>query len=378
MIARTLQTVIEERFFQGKAIVLVGPRQVGKTTLLQAIADKQQLPVLFLNCDEPETRNLLTNVNTTELKLLIAANKLVIIDEAQKVDNIGLTLKLIVDNFKEVQVVASGSSAFDLRSRLNEPLTGRKFEYHLYPIATQEIVDSMGLASEKKIFESRLIYGSYPDIINRQEDAKVLLMSLVDSYLYKDILSLSEVRKPALLDKLLVALALQVGSEVSYNELAQTIQSDSKTVEKYINLLEKCFVVFRLNGLSRNSRNELKKSKKIYFYDNGVRNAIIQNFTPLALRQDTGALWENFMIAERIKRNHYQRYFVKIYFWRTIQQQEIDFVEEADGEFTAFELKWNENKKINFPSTFLNNYRVKETAVITPKNYLAYLTLKSI
>lgn len=373
MITRALQSTIEERFFQGKAIVLIGPRQVGKTTLLSLIAQKQQLPVLFLNCDEPEIRDSLTNVNSSELKLLIGSNKLVIIDEAQKVDNIGLTLKIIVDNFKDVQLVATGSSVFDLRNKLNEPLTGRKYEYHLYPISTQEIIDTLGLISEKKLFESKLIYGSYPDIINSQERAKELLLNLVDSYLYKDILALSDVRKPALLEKLLVALALQVGSEVSYNELAQTIQSDSKTVEKYIDLLEKCFVVFRLNAFSRNLRNELKKSKKVYFYDNGVRNAIIQNFAPLALRQDVGALWENFFIAERIKRNQYHLHFVKTYFWRTLQQQEIDFIEEADGEFTLFEMKWNEKKKSSFPASFLKTYLVKEKVIITPNNYLEYL-----
>ena len=373
MIQRILENVITEKFFLGKAIILLGARQVGKTTLLQQIAEKQQLSVRFYNCDEPETRDLLTNVNIATLKLAIGNNKLIIIDEAQKVENIGLTLKLIVDNFKDVQLIATGSSAFELRNKLNEPLTGRKYEYIMYPISTSELVKAEGILEEKKLFESRLIYGSYPDIINRKTDVKELLTLLIDSYLYKDILELEEIRKPALLNKLLVAIALQLGNEVSYNELAQTVLSDSKTVEKYIDLLEKCFVIFRLNALSRNLRNELKKSKKIYFYDNGVRNAILQNFSPLNLRDDTGALWENFFVSERIKQNHYNRNFAKLYFWRTTQQQEIDLVEEADGQFTAFEIKWNAKRKTNFPASFIASYPIKEMVIITPANYLDFL-----
>lgn len=373
MIQRKLEAVISEKFFQGKGILLLGARQVGKTTLLQQIASKLTLPVRFYNCDEPETRNLFTNANIPTLQLAIGDSKVIIIDEAQKVDNVGLTLKLIIDNFKDVQLIATGSSAFELRNQLNEPLTGRKFEYIMYPVSTSELVLSEGILEEKKLFESRLIYGSYPDIINRRKDVKELLMLLVDSYLYKDILALDEIRKPELLNKLLVAIALQIGSEVSYNELAQTVKSDTKTVEKYIDLLEKCFVIFRLNALSRNLRNELKKSRKIYFYDNGVRNAVLQYFSPLNLRDDVGALWENFIISERIKRNHYNRSFAKFYFWRTTQQQEIDLIEEENGQFSAYEIKWNDKRKTNFPASFLTSYQVKETKIITPNNYFEFL-----
>lgn len=373
MITRVLESVIESNIFQGKAIVIVGARQVGKTTLLQQIMQKTTESVAFWNCDEPETRELLTNTNIAQLQLAIGENKIIIIDEAQRVENIGLTLKLIVDNFKEVQLIAAGSSAFDLRNKLNEPLTGRKFEYKLFPLSSAEIIQSKGLLEEKKRFESRLIYGSYPEVVCRANNTKELLMELAGSYLYKDILALDEIRKPALLDKLLIALALQMGSEVSYNELAQTIGSDSKTIEKYIDLLEKCFVLFRLNAFNRNVRTELKKSKKIYFYDNGIRNALIQNFAPLNLRQDTGALWENFFIAERLKYNHYYHNFAKTYYWRTTQQQEIDFIEEVDGQFSLFEMKWNPNKKSRFPDLFLKNYDVKQTAVITPENYLKWV-----
>ena len=374
MYTRDLQSIIQERCFQGKAIILLGARQVGKTTLLKKIIQEQQVEALYLNCDEPQTVTALTNCNLKELQMVIGANKFVVIDEAQKVDNIGLTLKLIVDNMPDVQVIATGSSAFELRNCLNEPLTGRKYEYQMFPISSREIYQSSGYIDLKGLLETRLIYGSYPDILNHANDARELLRMLTDSYLYKDILATDNLRKPDVLDKLLRALAFQVGSEVSYNELAQAVGTDSKTVERYIELLEKCYIIFRLHGLSRNLRNELKKAKKIYFYDNGVRNAVIQQFAPLELRNDAGALWENFFISERIKRNHYQQNYCNIYFWRTKSQLEIDYIEEQNGQMTAFEMKWNPKKSnISIPETFLNAYDVKETVVITPDNYLDYL-----
>ena len=375
MITRGLQARIENRLFNGKAIILIGARQVGKSTLFKQIIDKRSEPLLSLNCDEPEVKEMLANINTPELKMLIGNNKLVVIDEAQRVPDIGLTLKRITDNFPGVQLMVTGSSSFELRNKLNESLTGRKYEYHLYPISTSELLNSQGLLAVRQSLEARLVYGSYPDIINHADEAKELLMNIADSYLYKDVLALEDIRKPALLEKLLVALALQVGSEVSYNEIAQTIGTDSKTVEKYIDLLEKCFIVFRLSAFNRNVRTELKKSKKVYFYDNGIRNAVIQNFSPLALRGDTGALWENFIISERIKSNQYAGHYAKSYFWRTTRQQEIDYIEEADGEFTLFEMKWNPKKvKTGFPDSFLQNYPIKKAVVLTPENYLEYVT----
>ena len=330
--------------------------------------------MLYLNCDEPETVDALTNRNLRELQMLVGANKFVVIDEAQKVNNIGLSLKLMVDNIRDIQIIATGSSAFELRNRLNEPLTGRKFEYQMFPISTAEIHKSLGYLDVNRLLELRLIYGSYPDVLSNAGDAHDLLRSLADSYLYKDILATDNLRKPDVLNKLLQALAFQVGSEVSYNELAQTIGSDGKTVERYIELLEKCFIIFRLNGLSRNLRNELKKAKKIYFYDNGIRNAVIQQFAPLSMRNDVGALWENFFISERIKRNHYTSHYCNIYFWRTKTQQEIDYIEESDGTMTAFEMKWNTKKSLTkFPSAFLNAYDIKETVVVSPENYLDWL-----
>ena len=374
MYKRDLQSVIQERCFQGKAIILLGARQVGKTTLLKKIIQEQHVEALYLNCDEPQTVAALTNCNLKELQMIVGANKFVVIDEAQKVNNIGLTLKLIVDNMPDVQVIATGSSAFELRNCLNEPLTGRKYEYQMFPISSKEIYQSSGYLDLKGLLETRLIYGSYPDILNHANDARELLRMLTDSYLYKDILATDNLRKPDVLDKLLRALAFQVGSEVSYNELAQTVGTDSKTVERYIELLEKCYIIFRLHGLSRNLRNELKKAKKIYFYDNGVRNAVIQQFAPLELRNDAGALWENFFISERVKRNHYQLNYCNTYFWRTKSQSEIDYIEEQNGQMTVFEMKWNPKKaNTSIPEAFLKAYDVKETVIITPDNYLDYL-----
>ena len=374
MYKRDLQSVIQERCFQGKAIILLGARQVGKTTLLKKIIQEQHVEALYLNCDEPQTVAAFTNCNLKELQMIVGANKFVVIDEAQKVDNIGLTLKLIVDNMPDVQVIATGSSAFELRNCLNEPLTGRKYEYQMFPISSKEIYQSSGYLDLKGLLETRLIYGSYPDILNHANDARELLRMLTDSYLYKDILATDNLRKPDVLDKLLRALAFQVGSEVSYNELAQTVGTDSKTVERYIELLEKCYIIFRLHGLSRNLRNELKKAKKIYFYDNGVRNAVIQQFAPLELRNDAGALWENFFISERVKRNHYQQDYCNTFFWRTKSQLEIDYIEEQNGQMTVFEMKWNPKKaNTSIPDAFLKAYDVKETVIITPDNYLDYL-----
>lgn len=374
MITRKLQKTIEARLFQGKAIIVIGARQVGKSTLFKMILEKQELPALQLNCDEPEVQDMLTDINSADLRLLIGRNKIVVIDEAQRVTNIGMTLKRITDNFPDVQLLVTGSSSFELQNRLDEPLTGRKFEYHLYPLSTAEILDSQGLLGVKQTLDQRLIYGSYPDILNHSDNAKELLHNLAGSYLYKDLLSLDHVRRPVLLGKLLTALALQVASEVSYNELAQTIGTDNKTVEKYIDLLEKCYIIFKLNGFNRNLRTELKKGKKIYFYDNGVRNAILQNFAPLSLRQDVGALWENFIISERIKANQYAGRYVNSYFWRTTQQQEIDYIEECDGQFTLFEMKWNPRRaNTQFPSSFTTNYDVREKAIITPENWMEWV-----
>lgn len=364
--------------FKGKAIVLIGARQVGKSTLFRQILNRLKQPiarqVLTLDCDDPEIRTMLENANLNELRLLVGNNRIIMVDEAQRVKGIGMTMKMLTDHFPEVQLMATGSSSFLLQGQLNEPFTGRKYEYYLYPLSTQELYGDGGLMRVRQTLETRLVYGSYPDVLNNAGNMREILMNLSGSYLYQDLLSMESVRKPVILEKLLLALALQVGSEVSYNELAQTVGTDSKTIEKYIDLLEKCYIVFRLSALSRNVRTELKKGKKIYFYDNGIRNALIQNLNPLSVRQDAGALWENFFISERKKYNHYNGRYVNSYFWRTTQQQEIDYIEESDGAFTAFEMKWNPRRaNTQLPSAFLNAYNVSDKVIVTPDSYLEWL-----
>lgn len=374
MIQRTLQTVIAKYIGKGKAILLVGARQVGKSTLFHLLADSMDNPVLWLNCDQSTTQNLLTNPSLMDLRMLIATNKTIVIDEAQRIENIGLTLKLITDNFPEVQLLVTGSSSLGLRDRLNEPLTGRKIEYFLFPISTEEIYRAEGVVAVKERLPQRLIYGSYPDVLYGALPQEKALCELAESYLYKDVLEIEGLRKPAVLQKLLTALALQVGSEVSYNELSRTVGIDSKTIEKYIDILEKCFIVFRLNSYSRNLRTELTKGKKIYFYDLGIRNAILSNFLPIDMRMDIGALWENFFIVERMKYNHYADRAVNTYFWRTSDKQEIDYIEESNGELHLFEMKWNAKKQnTKIPNQFLNTYHLAHSDIITPDNYLQFL-----
>lgn len=372
-VQRTLQKRIEQYANCGKAILLVGPRQVGKSTLFRQITDNQQR-TLWLNCDQQETRNALSNASLSDLRLLVGGNRTVVIDEAQRVANIGLTLKLLNENFKNLQLLVTGSSSLDLHNRLNEPLTGRKMEYKLYPIAAEEIYNAEGLVALREQLSQRLIYGSYPEVIYGELPPEKVLGELTESYLYKDILEMDGLRKPALLQKLLVAIALQIGSEVSYNEIAKTIGADCKTVERYIDVLEKCFIIFRLNSYKRNIRTELSKGKKIYFYDLGVRNAILNNFAPLENRNDVGALWENYFIVERMKRNHYADYTVNMYFWRTSDKQEIDYIEERNGQLQLFEMKWNAKRtKTKIPNLFIETYHPEKTAIVTPENYLDFL-----
>ncbi|MEI8075429.1 MAG: ATP-binding protein [Bacteroidota bacterium] len=376
MIQRIIQKSIQNDLFKGKAIVITGPRQVGKTTLLEALRTENNLDALCLNCDEPDIRLSLENVSSTQLKAMIGKHQLVFIDEAQRVKNIGLTLKLLVDQFKEVQIVATGSSALELANEINEPLTGRKREYHLYPFSTAEMIGSSSELEEKRLLEQRLIYGFYPDIVNDSGNAQRSLMSLSNDYLYKDLLALESIRKPALLEKILLALAFQIGSEVSFSEIAQSVGADIKTVAHYVSLLEKCFIVFQVGAFSRNLRNEIKKGKKIYFHDNGIRNAIIKNFNTIQLRQDIGALWENFLMSERKKFNDYNHHFVNSYFWRTHAQQEIDLLEESGGILSAKEFKWNERSKTKQPLVFSKAYPDSNFGIINSGNYVDFLTAK--
>lgn len=373
MIERIIKKQLLDRWSRGKAIIVLGPRQVGKTTLLREFCQEKG-EFLFLNTDESEVRNLLENTNETKLRQLFGRNTIVFMDEAQRIKNIGLTLKIITDQIKEVQLIVSGSSSLELANEINEPLTGRKIEMRLFPISWHEFRDNVGVLETKKQFETRLIYGMYPEVINQIGNEKEILRELSSSYLYKDILNFGGIRKPEFLEKLLVALALQVGSEVSFNELSQLLRIDRATVEQYISLLEKAFIIFRLNPLSRNLRNEINSSRKIYFYDNGIRNAILTDFKPLNLRTDTGAIWENFIISERMKYLNYSNIWAKTYFWRTYQQQEIDYVEESEGHFSAYEMKWNPKSKAKFSTTFLESYKPIITKIITPDNFEEFIT----
>jgi uncharacterized protein len=374
MINRQLEITIKERFFRGKALLLFGPRQSGKSTLIENLLKSQDKEWLYLNGDDADVREILTNTTATKLKAIAGNKEIVFIDEAQRIVNIGLTLKLFTDQIKGVQVIATGSSAFELSSQVNEPLTGRKYEFMLYPLSFSEMVKHHGLLQEKRLIEHRLIFGYYPEIVSKPGEESELLKLLANSYLYKDLLTLEQIKKPLLLEKLLKALALQVGSEISYHEIAQTIGSDTKTVDKYIDLLEKTFVVFRLPAFSRNVRNEIKKGKKVYFYDCGIRNAIINNFKSLSTRTDTGALWENFVIAERMKFLRYQNIDTTYYFWRTTQQQEIDLIEETIETLAAYEFKWSKTERVRFPQTFTENYPNVETRIISPENIEEFIS----
>lgn len=369
MLKRDLENLIEEKLFKGKAIIIYGARQVGKSTLLKMIESKVDKKIRYLNCDNTDIKKLLTEPGINELRRVIGDSELVMIDEAQRVLNIGLTLKLLTDQMPQIQLLVTGSSSLDLSNLINEPLTGRKFEYQLFPLSIKELTDHFGYIEANRNLDHYLMYGMYPDVINNPGSEPEILHNLVSSYLFKDVFMYQDIRKPEFIEQLLEALALQLGSEVSFNELAQLLQTDAHTIQRYLGLLEKAFIVFRLRSFSRNVRNELKKSRKIYFYDNGVRNALLQNYSPLASRNDAGMLWENFFISERMKFLHYNKFYTKRFFWRTTQQQEIDYLEEYNGKLTAWEIKWNPKKQVNLPKTFTKNYPDATTHIVNPDNF---------
>lgn len=373
MIERILSKKISALLDGRKAITIMGARQVGKSTLLQMMLGERK-DVMWLNGDEPDIVEILGNMTSPRLKAMIGNNTIIVIDEAQRIPDIGLRLKLITDQIPDVQVIATGSSSFDLSNKLNEPLTGRKREFKMYPLTFNEMVSSTNLLEETRMLPHRMVYGYYPEVVCTPGEEKIILKELADSYLYKDILSMDGILKPEKLVKLLKALAYQIGSQVSYNEVGMLVGLDSKTVEKYITILEKSYIIFRLTSLARNIRNELKSSRKIFFWDLGIRNAVIGNLTQIENRQDAGALWENFVIAERMKMLAYNGSFAQTYFWRTKQQQEIDYIEEEDGKIKAFEFKWNPNKAAaKCPDSFLKAYQNPEFKVITPQNVDEFL-----
>ncbi|MDP1620802.1 MAG: ATP-binding protein [Bacteroidales bacterium] len=377
MVKRDLEPLIRKHLFKNKAIIIYGARQVGKTTLVEQLVRDHQPETLFLNGDDANVREALTNVSSSQLLPIIGNRKIVIIDEAQRITETGLVLKIIHDNFRDVQLIATGSSSFELAGKINEPMTGRKFEFHLHPFSFGEMTTHHGFLTEKGLLENRMIFGYYPDIALHVGQELKLLKTLVSSFLYKDLLNLEQIQKPALLEKILKALAMQVGNEVTYNELAQLLDSDKGTIEKYIDLLEKAYIIFKLNGLSRNVRNEIKKGRKIYFYDNGVRNAILGNFLTLSSRIDTGALWENFLISERQKFLGNKDIEFQRYFWRTTQQQEIDYIEEREGKLHAYEFKWNPKSKSGLSKTFSAAYPGSEFKIISPENIHLFLSEES-
>ncbi len=381
LIPREIKGTVKNKLFKNKAIIIYGPRQVGKTTLVETIlAELKEEPpgiksseITILNGDDSDVRELFEKPNVVKLKNLIGGGKILFIDEAQRIPEIGIAIKIIVDRIKSVRVIASGSSSFQLSRATKEPLTGRAYEFNLFPLTFAEMVKHTSLLEEKRHLEKRLIYGYYPEVVTTPGEERDLLRLLSGSYLYRDLFMLGTVSRPELLEKITKALSLQVGSEVSTIEIGQLVGADRATVEKYINLLEKAFIVFKLPALKRNVRNEIKKGKKYYFYDNGIRNAVINNFTGINSRNDVGHLWENFCVSERVKYLAYRQLNVEKYFWRTTQQQEIDYIEEnleagKGKEFAAFEFKFNPLKKVKFSKTFLGSYQVKLKKGIYPSN----------
>lgn len=368
MFKRTIQPKIEKDFFKGKIIVVVGARQVGKTTLVDEIIKNFPKIVKRFNADDPADREIFQDKNLDILKQIVGISEVVFIDEVQKVRDAGNILKLLVDHYKkDKQFIVTGSSSLNLLDAANEPLTGRKFTYQLFPLSLEEIYqrDLLGI---KKNLESHLIYGMYPDV-NRQtsfDDKARILREIASSYLYKDIFDYQEVRNPQVINSLLKALALQIGSEVSYSELSKLIGLDLKTIARYVDLLEKSYVVFRVGPYSTGKRREISKNKKIYFYDVGIRNSVIDNFNGLDLRNDTGALWENFLIVERMKYRTYHNIYTGQYFWRTYDGAEIDLVEERGGRLYGYEIKWS-RKKTTAPEKW-QEYRNSSYVVINQDN----------
>lgn len=372
MIERILEKQILAKINTNKAIILLGSRQVGKTTLLKSLFENSS-ETIWLNADEPDIQAIFANISSKRFEAIIGNKKMIIIDEAQRIPDIGLKMKLITDQLPSIQIIATGSSAFELTNKLNEPLTGRKWEFKMYPISFQEMVNHHGLLNEIRLLPHRLVYGFYPDVVNHPGNEKEILKQLSDSYLYKDLLMMDQIKKPSALVKLLQALALQIGSQVSYHELAQICGLDGKTVEKYMMLLEQSYIIFRLASFSRNQRNELKKSRKVYFFDNGIRNALIANFEHIENRTDIGALWENYLVSERIKYLAYQQKWVNNWYWRTTEQQEIDYVEEENGQLSAFEFKWNPKAKGSLPNSFRKTYPAATINRIHRENFERFL-----
>lgn len=359
----------------GKVVVVYGPRRCGKTTLINKFLEKEKDEFLLVSGEDITVQEELSSQSIERLKNFIGKNKLLAVDEAQKIKNIGLNLKLIVDHIPKVKLIATGSSAFDLAQNIGEPLTGRKYTLKLFPLAQSEINEIESTLQTKSNLENRLIYGSYPEVITSQgnQEKARYLKELIASYLYKDILELEGLRHSHKIVRLLQLLAFQIGNKVSFNELAGQIGMSKNTAEKYLDLLEKSFVIYKMMGFSRNLRKEISKNPRYYFYDNGIRNALINNLNPLSMRDDIGKLWENYIMIERMKKKEYLNISSSDYFWRTYTQQEIDLIEERSGALYAYEIKWN-IKVPKVPKEWRENYKKSEFQVINKENYLNFIS----
>lgn len=373
-IERSIQKFLKESLNTGKIIVLYGARQVGKTTLVKEIIKGIENAVYY-SCDDPLTKEQLERKNTEELRIFTQGKKLVVFDEAQRVENIGITLKLLHDTYPELQILATGSSSFDLANKLPEPLTGRAFHYLLLPLSLEEIACAEDALMADRSIEPCLVYGSYPEVLLGTQDRAELISTIATQYLFKDLLVCDGIRKPDLLEKLLKVLAASLGSEVSYSELSNTLSVSRNTILAYITYLEQAFIIFRVSPYFPNIRSQVTKKQKIYFYDLGIRNALLGNFNPLALRNDLGALWENFVVAERKKYALARdERFVKQYFWRTYDGQEVDLVEEWTGQkMHAFEMKYHEKKRYKTPPLWKKHFPKTPVAVVTRENYRTVL-----
>lgn len=369
MIQRTISEDIFQHFFKGKAILIYGPRQCGKTTLAKEIIRQKNLDAVYLNGDDDDDNALFESVTLSRWTQILGNKKCIFIDEGQKIKNLARAVKLLVDSRKDLQVIVTGSSSFELASLSEEPLTGRKFEYKLFPLSYNELSNHFGFLDERKKLELRLIYGSYPEVVTNESEIKETLRLISESYLYKDLFQYEGIRKPQILEKLLKALALQCGNEVSINELSSHLGVSRTIIESYTRLLEQAFIIFPLYSYSTNLRNELKKSCKYYFWDNGIRNSILNDFSPIPKRNDIGTLWENYLLSERFKKNFYEKNDGLPYFWRTTDQMEVDYLEVFGTKVCAYEFKWNENKKSRVTKAFANRYPNAEVHTITKENY---------
>ena len=377
-IKRDIDAFLAKRMFSGKVLVVYGPRQSGKTTSIEHYISENGLQdeTVRFNGDEIVDCNLLADASAEKLRLLVGRKRIIFIDEAQKIPEIGIVLKRFYDKVKDVQVIASGSSSEELAEKTEEPLTGRKFEYTLFPLSFSELASVSSPVEEMRQLGRRLIFGSYPDVVTHPGDEIERIREIGKGYLYKDILRYEEIKRPELIDKLLRALAFQIGQEVSFNELAQLIGSDPKTVSKYVDILEKAFVVFKLGSYSRNLRNELKKSRKVYFYDLGIRNYVLGDWRTLDSRSgdEVGQIWENYFISERRKRCLAISPETRMFFWRTTQRQEVDLIEESVEGLQAYEIKWNPSKAIKgVCRTFSSAYPQAESRAVSPSDYASYL-----